>query len=1406
MVQPIVTQLETAADLESVLDVLVNFTETLQVSYYLFYFIEDIGLEHCRHSGQFSSPHLFFEKIKTRLHEPTYIECLSDAPEWRPLWVEQLDNSAGTLPESVILSPIDIHLGRAQGLILVGREQPQAFSQETGRQIEEVVARLGRVLTSLFTLEDAQAAQNEAQILIAASRVLSSTLDLEVVYKTMGQVFLSTGADKCTLGIYLDPDHNDMATQAQIVDIRGPAAGEESLQNLGRIFHLEQNLTASEFDRPGLKNQPASKIAAETPYPLLASGITTRRIIAIADVLEDPRLNDNERAVFTHLGIRAHANIPLFSHDIPLGFVLVEYQTPYTFSDRELALLRTLANQTTIAIEHSRRIADTQQRARQIQTGAEISKIATSILQHRTLIKKAVNLIRDGFDFYYVGLFLVDDAGHWAVLQAGSGKAGELQVAEGHKLAPDDSSMIGQAITHKLARINLDVDQEAIRFDNPHLPLTRSEMALPLISRDLVIGAISIQSDKPRAFSQDDIVSLQIMADQIANALQNARLFQRVNQTAEELSVLLTINRDISAHMDLEPLLGLIISKATDVAQGDQATIFLLEDNYLVPKAVVGDYAEETLALRIPLGDGATGEAALTRQSVIKHVETPDAIKQIPGTPPIQETMAAVPIQTDTRLIGVLLIRRLGVDNKLADHDLRLLEAIALQAAIAVENASLLNQTQQARQNTEKLYRMSRLIAQADSVDTVATIAVQHVATPTLDRIVIALQDDPDSAENTWVQVIAIWDRDGEEPKFLGNRFSADELPILNTQAISDELIIKNFADHPRIDEQTNRVFASLGVKSAAILPIRIGQRILGWLLAETTHRHHHFLPSDITPLRTVVDLLAVTIDRIQKSESLLQATQQYSTMVESIPGVVYRAQLEPGHRFQYISDDIADMTGYMAQEFQGQSSTRYAEIVHPDDLNRVQTYIQNQLNLQQPYQLQYRILTKSGEIKYISEQGRGTFNRSGKLLYVDGVLNDVTARETLQRAFQRRAAQFEAIVEVGQNVSALLDVEMLQDKTVEDISLTFGFYYAGLFLLDEAGDWAILKAGSGEAGKRMVAEGHRLRRDETSMVGYATLHGQARIALDAGQEPNRFEHPYLPLTQSEIALPLITRGQVIGALDVQSQEQHAFSDDDIITLQLMANQLANAIENARLFETSQQSLHEANLLYQTTQALMRARSEKELFALFVEKAADLGADSVSVSTFGGSSVERHIEVRAIWSRYETSTQPGDLYLMQDFPLTPLVIQPELLVIHNTEADDQLTEAMRHMLTGFDVRSLVIIPILQPGPVGTVHITYKKETRTFSDSQIRLFESLVQQLSLIWQNLQLFTSIQKQFRREQIIRQVTGKIHASSGIDTILQTTVTELNKVFDVSGGVARLKVDRLTQGINETEDEEPT
>ncbi|NIT58095.1 MAG: GAF domain-containing protein, partial [Aliifodinibius sp.] len=310
----------------------------------------------------------------------------------------------------------------------------------------------------------------------------------------------------------------------------------------------------------------------------------------------------------------------------------------------------------------------------------------------------------------------------------------------------------------------------------------------------------------------------------------------------------------------------------------------------------------------------------------------------------------------------------------------------------------------------------------------------------------------------------------------------------------------------------------------------------------------------------------------------------------------------------------------------------------------------------------------------------------------------------------------------------------------------------------------------------------------------WATHHGKARIALDldVGDEPGRFSHPYLPLTRSEIALPLITRTKVIGALDVQSQEQNAFSDDDIATLQLMANQLANVIDNARLFETTQQNLREIDLLYRTTQALIKAGNEEELFSLFIEKTAELGADSVSVSLFGGEGEDRYLEVKKIWSRYSTPFQTGQRHKLKGFFLEPLITQAKMFVIQDIATDERLTDAMRQQFRALDAYSIVIIPIMLQEPVGTVHITYKKQPQTFTDSQTRLFESMVQQLTLIWQNLRLVASLERQFRRERIIREVTGKIHAATGVDQILRTTVFELTKALNTPAGVVHLKTNQ--------------
>ncbi|MRR31844.1 sensor histidine kinase, partial [bacterium] len=144
---------------------------------------------------------------------------------------------------------------------------------------------------------------------------------------------------------------------------------------------------------------------------------------------------------------------------------------------------------------------------------------------------------RENFNLYYVGIFVLDSDGRYAVLRAGTGDAGEKMIEANHRLEVGGASMIGWCVSNRQARIALDVGAEQVRFNNPYLPLTRSEMALPIVFQDRSIGAMTIQSVEPRAFVEEDILILQGIADSLAIALENATLFQNTQQALEELRV-----------------------------------------------------------------------------------------------------------------------------------------------------------------------------------------------------------------------------------------------------------------------------------------------------------------------------------------------------------------------------------------------------------------------------------------------------------------------------------------------------------------------------------------------------------------------------------------------------------------------------------------------------------------------------------------------------------------------------------------------------------------------------------------------------------------------------------------------------------------------------------------------------
>jgi GAF domain-containing protein len=269
-------------------------------------------------------------------------------------------------------------------------------------------------------------------------------------------------------------------------------------------------------------------------------GVSTgqRKALIALDVGEEPVHFKNPHLPDT----RSEMALPLIVGDEVIGAVTVQSVEEAAFSDDDITVLQTMADQLATAIhnarlhfENRRLLARAERRARLLEAASQVGRDVTSILDIHELLNKTVDIICDAYGFYYAGVFLIDEASEWAVLRAGRGEPGKAMIAAGHKLKIGGHSMIGTSIEERKARIALDVGEEPVHFKNPHLPHTRSEMALPLIVADKAIGAVTVQSVEQAAFNDDDITSLQAMADQLAIAINNARLLKELGAAHAEL-------------------------------------------------------------------------------------------------------------------------------------------------------------------------------------------------------------------------------------------------------------------------------------------------------------------------------------------------------------------------------------------------------------------------------------------------------------------------------------------------------------------------------------------------------------------------------------------------------------------------------------------------------------------------------------------------------------------------------------------------------------------------------------------------------------------------------------------------------------------------------------------------------
>jgi PAS domain S-box-containing protein len=427
--------------------------------------------------------------------------------------------------------------------------------------------------------------------------------------------------------------------------------------------------------------------------------------------------------------------------------------------------------------------------------------------------------------------------------------------------------------------------------------------------------------------------------------------------------------------------------------------------------------------------------------------------------------------------------------------------------------------------------------------------------------------------------------------------------------------------------EGRNPDFENSGFWATVGLPLKVEDRVIGAIGIAHTDPNKDFSQAQIYSLERFAEMASVALDNArlfqdnqaqlavhEKAQAELIKSEEYLNLALDAANMGIWAWDIPENQITW-SKQVYDIFETTPEAFKRDFDS-YIMHIYPADVTRTLEIIQESLKSGDPnYLIEHRIVTGSGKVRWVEGRGKVYRDENQAPIRMTGIVADITtkkqAEEALKRAdrnvarytsvLERRTAQLSVAAEVSRAASAILDSKSLSQQVVELVRNKFALYYAGLFMVDETQTWAVLQAATGDAGKAMLEQGHRLEIGDTSMVGWCIQHRQPRIALDVGEDAVRFNNPNLPETRSELAMPLISRGNVLGALTIQSSQPSAFSKEDIETFQTMADQLANAIMNARLYDQLQQELNERIRAEEEVRNLnteLEARVERRTLAL----------------------------------------------------------------------------------------------------------------------------------------------------------------------------------------------------------------
>lgn len=578
------------------------------------------------------------------------------------------------------------------GWLVLGARKQAAFDEDARRLISQIGEVASTAIDNRLLFQQTEMALQESALLYQASRALSNATNAEDVLNALVNTLLS-----------------EDLTHAFVAQLNGAS-----------------------WDDPNA----AITIAAEwtrDEMPFMRGMTFRREDFPAWDALRMPEvfsINDIESAaardllaqfgfspeIGIALNARSFAVIPLRVASRVLGAIWISSQDPHTTTESERRILQSFGEQASLSLEALLLLNQANRRARQLETSAQVSNAAGQILELDQLLPQIVDLVRAAFNYDHAQIFLMDDRDEYAVLRASTGEAGQKLLAARHRLAKGSNSVIGQVVATGRPVIAQDTSaQGVVHAPNPLLPLTRSEMALPLILKGRVIGALDVQSNTSNAFTQDDIAALTTLAAQISVAIDNANLYEAAQSQADRMSLLFQVTSAAAAAPTVREALqsaadtlyssfdaraiGVYVKRVYQDHLGTTREVLEVE-----AVAGFGIENDEVMSVRV----GSLPDDALLRAAEKQTVSVFNNLDHVPTyrrMSPGARSAAIVPLTTAGELLGVIVVEGNEI-NKFPPDVVQMLQTLSSSLTAVVQTNQLLERLTRANNELREMDRL----------------------------------------------------------------------------------------------------------------------------------------------------------------------------------------------------------------------------------------------------------------------------------------------------------------------------------------------------------------------------------------------------------------------------------------------------------------------------------------------------------------------------------------------------------------------------------------------------------------------------------------------------------------------------------------------------------------------------